>query len=116
MSGKGKEVYGKGISEQEAHSIAHSKTLLKKTPIWIAVYAAKPAPKTPVKPPQKPVEASKPVAPIKTAPIVVKTAQTQAVKAELASTLTEIKRTPWGAAQRALWKRVSELQAKLRKK
>jgi hypothetical protein len=116
MSGKGKEVYGKAISEQEADGIARSKTLVKKTPIWIAVYASKPAPKTPVKPPQKPVAASKPAAPIKTAPIVVKTAQKEAVRAKLASALKETKRTPWGAAQRALWNRVSQLQAKLRKK
>jgi len=113
MSGKGKETYGKAISEQEADGIARSKTLVKKTPIWIAVYASKPAPKTPVKPPQKPAEASKPVAPIKTAPNTVKAAQIKAAEAELASTLKEVKRTPLGAAKRTLWDRVAQLQAKL---
>jgi hypothetical protein len=39
-----------------------------------------------------------------------------ALQAELAATLKEIKVTPWGAAQRALWKRVDQIHNKLRGK
>lgn len=120
MSATGKEVYGKAISEKEADSIAHSKTLAKKTPIWIVVTATAPAPKTPAKKPvqapQKPQNASKPKAVLPVPPKPKEKPANVALQAELAATLKEIKVTPWGAAQRALWKRVDEIHRKLRGK
>ena len=120
MSGKGKEVYGKAISEQEADGIAHSKRLAKKTPIWIVVTAQKPAPKPapkkPVQAPQKPQEASKPKPVVPTPPKPGEKPANVALQAELAATLKEIKATPWGAAKRELWNRVAAIQTKLRGK
>jgi hypothetical protein len=120
MGGKGKEVYGKAISEQEADGIAHSKNLAKKSPIWIVVTAEKPAPKPPVKTPaqapQKPQDASKPTPVLPVPPKPGEKPANVASQAELAATLKEIQVTPWGAAQRALWKRVDEIHRNLRNK
>ena len=102
MSGKGKEQYGKNISEAEADDIAHSKRLANMTPIWIVV-RGKEAPVITAEAPRSDAEASKPLSGTRTHQPIVSESAKRGLEAELAVTLRQIKTTPMGAAKNALY-------------